>query len=148
MEKMRPWRLLVSFLTLLPSPSLRPPPLLPFLSFSPVRDETCSFRDTVVFQSKISTASHSLLKWLFQTLRLCSGTERSPQNPYISMLSPIRTAVLSNRPQHLLLYPLSVVCPSHISRTSFPFVSPPEPFFVVDEGYSRPFGQTILTFSL
>jgi hypothetical protein len=49
-------------LPLLPSPSLRPSsPLFPFLSFpsppSPL-SETRPFRDTVVFQTKISTASH------------------------------------------------------------------------------------------
>lgn len=63
------------------------------------------------------------------------------------MLSPIRTA-LSSPPRHLLLYPPSVACPSNISRTSSPWVSPPEPFFVVDGGgYIQSFDQTILTFS-
>jgi len=52
-------------LPLLPSPSLRPSsPLFPSFPFSlslsplPPPSETRPFRDTVVFQSKISTASH------------------------------------------------------------------------------------------
>ena len=120
------------------------PPFFPFfLSFPHPR----LVRSEILYSSKARSQRRliSLLKWLFQTLRFCSGTERSPQNPYISMLSPIRTT-LSNRPQHPLPYPPSVACPSNIYRTSFPLVSTPEPSSAVTET-SRLFGQTVLTFS-
>jgi hypothetical protein len=89
----------------------------------------CPFRDTVVFQSKISTASHISSQMALSDSKVLFSNGKVPSKSIHS--DAVTHKDRTEQPaQHLLPYPVtpSVACPSNISRTSFLFASPLEPF--------------------